>query len=67
MEISINQKLHTVTDACTVRQMLQTVLPQWPTGIAVAVNNAIVPKTAWDSFLLQSSDSITIIKATQGG
>jgi sulfur carrier protein len=67
MEIQINQQLHTVTDFCSVRQLLQTVLPQTPTGIAVAVNNAIVPKSEWDQFLLQPSDYITIIKATQGG
>ncbi len=67
MEVTINQQLHSVADACTVRQLLQTTLPQLPTGIAVAVNQAIVPKTDWDSYLLQPSDSITIIKATQGG
>ena len=36
-------------------------------GIAVAVNGAVVPKTQWDRAELQANDSITIIKATQGG
>ena len=36
-------------------------------GIAVAVNNEIIPKHSWDSHLLQENDKITIITATQGG
>ncbi len=36
-------------------------------GIAVAINNVVIPKTAWFSYILQSNDKITIIKATQGG
>ena len=36
-------------------------------GIAVAVNNAVVPKTEWQSKILNENDKITIIKATQGG
>ena len=36
-------------------------------GIAVAVNEAIVPKSLWGETSLQANDNLLIIKATQGG
>jgi sulfur carrier protein len=36
-------------------------------GIAVAVNNAVVPKSEWQNKSLNENDKITIIRATQGG
>ncbi len=36
-------------------------------GIAVAVNEAIVPKSQWGETSLQANDNLLIIKATQGG
>jgi sulfur carrier protein len=36
-------------------------------GIAVAVNNAVIPKAEWNTKTLTENDKITIIKATQGG
>ncbi len=36
-------------------------------GLAVAVNNIVVPRTTWDAFQLKENDTITIIRATQGG
>lgn len=36
-------------------------------GIAVAVNNKVIPKSHWESFQLNENDTITIIRATQGG
>ncbi len=36
-------------------------------GLAVAVNDTVIPRTNWESFLLNENDTITIIRATQGG
>jgi sulfur carrier protein len=36
-------------------------------GIAIAVNNTVVPKVQWPETPLQENDKIIIIKATQGG
>ncbi len=36
-------------------------------GVAVAVNEVVVPKTEWENFQLKDNDKILIIKATQGG
>ena len=37
------------------------------TGIAIAVNNRMVPRTEWDSYALSEGDNILIIKAVCGG
>ena len=37
------------------------------TGIAVAVNNRMIPRTEWNSFALNDGDNILIIKAVCGG
>ncbi len=36
-------------------------------GIAVAVNNEVVPKTEWQNFKLINDDKVLIIRAAQGG
>ena len=36
-------------------------------GIAVAVNNSVIPKSEWQNKILNENDKITIIRATQGG
>lgn len=36
-------------------------------GCAVAVGSKVVPMDSWDDYFLKDNDSVTIIKATQGG
>ncbi len=36
-------------------------------GIAVAVNNVVVPKMKWNEMELKENDKILVIKASQGG
>jgi len=36
-------------------------------GIAVALNNRIIPQSFWAETILNDNDSILIITATQGG
>ncbi|GAC1314660.1 MAG: hypothetical protein NVSMB24_39550 [Mucilaginibacter sp.] len=67
MEITVNQQSYSVSDVCSLEQMLDTVLLQSVKGIAIAVNQEIISKTNWHNCRLQPGDSITIIKATQGG
>ena len=37
------------------------------TGIAVAVNGVVVPRTAWDVTTLRPGDRIEIVRVLQGG
>ena len=36
-------------------------------GIAVAINNLVIPKAEWENYRVKDDDKILIIKATQGG
>jgi sulfur carrier protein len=50
-----------------LNQLLQELDLLESKGIAVAVNNKVVPKINWNAFQLTENDTITIIRATQGG
>ena len=53
--------------AVTITQLLLQIEMQQTRGVAVAVNNTVVPKTGWDKHHLTENDSVTIITATAGG
>ncbi len=36
-------------------------------GVAVAVNDAVVPRAAWPATALAEGDRVLVIQATQGG
>lgn len=36
-------------------------------GQAVAVNNRVIPRTDWESFIVESGVKITVISAVRGG
>ncbi|WP_255353657.1 sulfur carrier protein ThiS [Pedobacter sp. R20-19] len=67
MEITVNQQHYQVTEACSMQDLITIVLNTPATGIAVAVNQTIIPKTSWEKQLLHPGDQVIIIKATQGG
>lgn len=47
--------------------LLAMELPGKKKGIAVALNNRIIPLSAWAETSLKDQDSVLIITATQGG
>ncbi|RAJ01544.1 sulfur carrier protein [Chitinophaga skermanii] len=67
MEVHVNNKLYAVQPGSTVSALLQFIQIPSTKGIAVAINNFVVPKQRWEHHALQPDDHITIIKATQGG
>lgn len=67
MTVFVNNSPLNSDRALTLYEVLQQQSLHEQKGIAVAVNNAIVPKLQWGSFTLDNEDRITIIKATQGG
>jgi len=67
MEVTVNQQNYSVSEDCSVEQLLSFVLNKPAIGMAVAVNQTIVPKADWKTYLLHPSDQVVLIKATQGG
>jgi len=47
--------------------LLAMELPGKKKGIAIALNNRIIPLSAWAETSLKDKDSVLIITATQGG
>ena len=64
--ITINDKEYKVKEFASVRDALDLVdgLPE--SGIAVALNNDVLPMSQWNRSLTEG-DKITIIKAFYGG
>jgi sulfur carrier protein len=51
------QRLDELVDACTASR----------SGVAVAVNGEVVPRTAWPEHVLEDGAAIEILTAVQGG
>ena len=68
MEITINNQVKNLSDKnLTVQQLLNMEIPDKQKGVAVAINNTVVPRTEWETKSILQHDNILIIKATQGG
>ena len=66
MKISVNNKEMELPEAATIALLAhQLQLP--PKGVAIAVHNAMVPRTQWDGHMLHEGDDVVIIKAACGG
>ncbi len=57
----ISEKESTLLDLLTAQKL------SVQTGIAVALNQDVIPKTKWKSIKLNQNDQIMVITATQGG
>lgn len=68
MEITINNQIKKLSDKnLTVQQLLNMEIPDKQKGIAIAINNTVIPRTEWETKTILQNDNILIIKATQGG
>ncbi len=65
MNIKVNDK-SVSTSASTVKQLVAELsLPE--SGVAVALDNKMVPRTRWETTSLSEGDNVIIIKAACGG
>lgn len=67
MNIYINSKLQELSDAAKITDALGALNITSLNGIAVAINDNVIPKAEWNTYVLQQEDKITLIKAAQGG
>ncbi|HIP31994.1 MAG TPA: sulfur carrier protein ThiS [Crocinitomicaceae bacterium] len=64
--VSVNEKTQSFSKEATLQTMLSQ-LTIAENGIAIAINEQIIPKTNWVTTKLNNKDKILIITATQGG
>ncbi len=67
MNITINAKPYKMEEASNLIAVLEKAKVINRFGIAIAVNNVVVPKTQWEKFVLKDKDNIIIINAISGG
>jgi sulfur carrier protein len=66
MNVTINGTAYELPLGSTVTQAVQK-LTGVGSGVAVAVNDEVVSRGAWDSTALVESDRVEVLTAVQGG
>ncbi|MEV6974812.1 sulfur carrier protein ThiS [Kitasatospora sp. NPDC093806] len=64
--LSVNGEPRAVPATTTLAEVVAT-LSQAHSGVAAALNEAVVPRTAWSRTPLAAGDRIEILTAVQGG
>ena len=67
MTVLLNNENYEIKDDTSILEFLNGLSQISLKGLAIAINNEVVPKTEWVSFILTENDKITLIRATQGG
>ena len=67
MDIIFNDLPYQIEEKTSVQTVLNNWIGEKQKGIAVAVNETVIPKANWNSHELQHNDKVLVIKATQGG
>ena len=62
MEVIVNRTPVAARDGATLSELLAPA-----DGVAVAVNNRVVPRSEWTTAILHEADKVTIIRAVCGG
>lgn len=68
IEIFVNNKPRRISaNDTSLGQLLQLIRLTEHRGLAIAVNDEVIPKDRWDTCQLHRADRILIITASQGG
>lgn len=67
MVLFINNQKKEFSGQLSVIQLIHNLRLESGRGLALAVNDQVVPKSEWETYGLNELDKVTIIKATQGG
>ena len=67
IEVSINQKTYSVPEAGTLEDVLSLLEIRQADGIAIALNEVVIPRAEWSEHPLRAEDRVFVIRATQGG
>ena len=66
MNVTINGTAHELPAGATVAQAVQ-LLTGSRSGVAVAVNDEVVSRGAWEATTLGEADRVEVLTAVQGG
>jgi sulfur carrier protein len=66
MQVTINGRAHQLAGGASLAHAVG-LLTRAPSGVAAAINGAVVPRAAWDSTALAEGDEVEVLTAVQGG
>jgi sulfur carrier protein len=66
MRLTVNGEHRTLPDRLNVAELMGE-LTDRTRGVAVAVNGAVVPRSAWGLTALGDGDAVEVLTAVQGG
>jgi sulfur carrier protein len=66
VKVTVNGEARTLTRGCSVADLARSI-GVGPTGVAVAVNGEIVPRSSWLATPLGDGDRVELLGAMQGG
>ena len=67
VRISLNDQRREIAPGATLAELLRELGLAERKGVAVAVNDAVVPRSAWPTQPLADGARVLVIRATQGG
>jgi len=67
VQVTINRESFMLPESGTLADVLPLLDISRPDGIAIAVNDTVIPKGEWEQYRLQPEDKVFVIRATQGG
>lgn len=67
MEIIINNVRKTVDESISIQKIVEAEFGEKTKGIAIAIQQKVVPRTEWETTFLNDQDEVLLIRATQGG
>ena len=67
MQITINKQIHTFDENTSLDNAISTLQLEETKGIALALNEEIIPQSEWQKTILFDEDKIIIIGAVAGG
>jgi sulfur carrier protein len=66
MQVTINGRPHQAPSGMSLTQAV-ALLTTAPSGVAAAVNGAVVRRAVWDATALADGDEVEVLTAVQGG
>ena len=67
MNIYVNDKLTEVVKDTSILSLLKSMNVESFKGIAIGVNDQVIPRNEWNSKFLKETDKVLLIRASQGG
>ena len=65
--VHVNDKARTIAAAASIADLVSELGLAERKGVAIAIDNVVVPRANWPAQTLREGDRVLVIRATQGG